>query len=59
LYGFSSRQFASYFLAEDEYRRLDALDDDDVREFGLALTAIIPPVWSDPVDQPFTYLGTY
>jgi hypothetical protein len=59
LYGFTSRQFASYFLSEDEYTRLDTLDDDDAREFGLALSAIVPPVWSDPEEQPFEYLGTY
>jgi hypothetical protein len=59
LYGFSSRKFAGYFLAEDEYRPFDHLEDEDLREFGLTKSAIAPPLWPDPEEQPFSYKGTY
>jgi hypothetical protein len=29
------------------------------REFGLNLSTIVPPLWSDPEEQLFTYLGRY
>jgi len=56
LYGFSAPEFAGYFLAEDEYRRLNPADS---AEFGSDLAAVAPPTWKDTTAQLFEYLGTY
>jgi hypothetical protein len=46
-------------LAEDEYVPIDRLDRTDKKEFGIALSSIAPPNWTDVDDQPFEYLGSY
>jgi hypothetical protein len=59
LYGFAAREFAGYFLAEDEYLRFSGLDKSDALDRGVDLASIEPPVWTDSPEQPFEYLGTY
>jgi hypothetical protein len=59
LYGFDDRQFARYFLSEDEYDRFDTMDAEDELEYGIVVATIEPPSWVDRVDQAFEYLGQY
>jgi hypothetical protein len=59
LYGFTDRQHASYFLAEDDYRTFAGIDGDDEREYGIRISEITPPTWADRDDLDFQYLGTY
>jgi hypothetical protein len=59
LCGFDRRDFATYFLCEDEYRSLATMDAADEREFGFELTELVPPSWTDPPGQSFEYVGTY
>lgn len=59
LFGFDERQFAVYYLCEDECRRLAGLDQEDDQEHGIRFSELTPPVWLDPPDQAFKYLGTY
>lgn len=58
-YGFDRAEFAAYFLAEDEHRRLDGLDEEDVAELGIDPRTFPRPEWRDRPTQPFEYLGTY
>lgn len=59
LYGFMNQESAGYFLSEDEYMRFASLDADDEQAYGIPLTALTPPQWSDDDHQPFHYIGTY
>ena len=58
LYGFDQPEFAGSFLSEDEYCRLSMLDAEDEKQFGVRLSDLIPPIWSD-AGSGFEYLGTY
>jgi len=40
---FSNEEEARYFLAEDEFRELSTLDEEDERELGRPLALITPP----------------
>lgn len=55
LYGFDKREFAAYYLSEDEYGRLAGKD----QEYGIRFAELTPPVWLDPTEQTFKYLGSY
>lgn len=59
LYGFDHPRSAHYFLAEDEYRRLCSMDDEDDREHGVRFAELKPPKWADRSSQEFKYFGTY
>ncbi len=59
LYGFDARQYAEYFLGEDEYTDFASLDTDHERDYGITLASIHPPTWEDTEEQPFQYWGTY
>jgi hypothetical protein len=59
LYGFISREYASFFLAEDEHVRFAGLDAMDEAEHKIRLGEISPPTWQDNPEQGFDYLGTY
>lgn len=59
LYGFSAPEFAGYFMAEDEYRRVSSLDDEDAVGLGVNFSVAVPPTWTDTSAQPFEYSGTY
>ena len=58
-YGFENRNYASYFLSEDEYVRFETLDKDDEKEYGIQLAGITLPEWQDNQEQEFEYFGTY
>lgn len=59
LYGFESRDYAGYFLSEDEFVCFNRMDAEDEREYGIVLAEIRPPQWEADPDQQFEYLGTY
>lgn len=59
LYGFEHQDYAGYLLSEDEYIRLNCLDEEDGKEFRIRLTEIQRPIWQEGSDQLFEYLGTY
>jgi hypothetical protein len=59
LYGFDGRDFAAYFLAEEEYSPLAGFDPDDERKYGIPFTALRVPFWSDSAERAFKYFGTY
>lgn len=70
LYGFDSRDYASYFFSEDEYRRVairEAGEDrfrfrwdaDDEQEYEIRANELRLPNWKDDPMQGFEYLGTY
>ena len=59
LFGFDNRDYAGYFLSEDEYIRLNAMDHEDETEYDVVLATIAAPEWPELDDQDFKYLGTY
>lgn len=59
LFGFLTGEYAGYFLAEDEFVRLAAIDREDEFELDISLTEIQTPLWSENPKQSFEYLGTY
>ena len=59
VYGFDERNFASYFLGEDEYMPFDLMDEQDEADIGVKKADISPPSWSDDAGAEFEYLGTY
>ena len=59
VYGFDNREYASSFLAEDEYMRFDSMDEEDARNIGAKKADIVVPTWHDQVSPTFEYLGTY
>lgn len=59
IYGFDSREYAGYFLSEDEFSPLGSMDEEDEAEYGIVLGALEPPAWEDNDDQKFQYFGTY
>ena len=59
LYGFDARDYASYFLGEDEYIRFGDWDADDERDYGVRAADVAVPDWVDDPAAGFEYLGTY
>ncbi len=59
LYGFDEQLYAGYFLGEDEYVRLAGMDAEDELEHGIPFSKLCIPMWTDPAEQAFTYIGTY
>ena len=59
VYGFDNREYASYFLGEDEYIPFDSINEQDERDIGAKKADIALPTWKDPVDVTFEYIGTY
>jgi hypothetical protein len=59
LYGFDAREYAGYFLSEDEYTCFNTMDDADARDWGIRRAVITLPSWHDRLDQSFKYYGTY
>jgi hypothetical protein len=59
IYGFDNREFASYFLSEDEFMPFDTLDEEDEDDIGIKKSDIAHPSWSADGDVDFEYLGTY
>jgi hypothetical protein len=58
VFGFDKREYASYFLGEDEYMPFESMDEQDERDIGAKKSDIALPTWSDQVTA-FEYLGTY
>ena len=58
VYGFDDREYAGYFLAEDEYTRFARMDAQDEENIGEKASELTPPTWSD-TPMRFHYLGTY
>ncbi len=58
VYGFATREYAGYFLSEDEYIPLVSMDAQDEAGIGAKKADISPPSWDD-VRAEFEYLGTY
>ena len=59
VYGFESREYASYFLSEDEYMPLDSMDEQDESDIGVKKADISPPSWKDDARSEYEYLGRY
>ena len=59
VYGFDGREYASYFLGEDEYMPLDSMDVQDKADIGAKKADISPPSWKDDARVEFEYLGRY
>ena len=62
LYGFDRREFADFFLAEDEYTSFNGpagWDAEDERETGVIAASTKTPGWEETASQPFEYLGVY
>ena len=58
-YGFVGENYAGFILTEDEYVCFSDFDDEDDILHGTERLRIVVPVWVDPPDKPFEYLGTY
>ena len=58
VYGFDNREYAGYFLAEDEYTPFPTLDAEDEKLIGATALQMSPPTWSDTPSK-FEYLRTY
>lgn len=58
LYGFDSREYAGYFLGEDEYVPFNSMDE-LAPEIGAKQSDVSPPSWDDDPHAEFKYLGTY
>jgi hypothetical protein len=56
LFGFDHADYASHIFSEDEYVCLNEMDGED--EYGIRLSEIEPPSWSEGAHQEFEYLGT-
>lgn len=59
LYGFDSREYASYFLSEDEYISFESMDPQDKTDSSLKKSEVSPPSWAEDTRADFKYLGTY
>jgi hypothetical protein len=59
IYGFADQKYAAYFLMEDEYWRLETLEDEQKGELGIMGIAICPPSWEDKQSSKFEYLEKY
>ena len=59
VYGFDSREYASYFLGEDEYMPFDSMDEQDESDIGVKKADISLPSWEENARAEFEYLGTY
>jgi len=58
VYGFDDERFAGFFLGEDEYTRLEGIDEEDANNIGINPCEVSPPAWRTE-DFLFKYLGTY
>jgi len=58
VYGFSNSTYAANFISEDEYWRLESLDNEDLREIGAEGIELCPPNWR-AFGGSFEYLGKY
>jgi|GEM_PF-1579561 len=56
VYGFDDQRYAGYFLSEDEYTRLEGIDEEDAKNIGINPSEISPPLWENE-DFSFEYLG--
>jgi hypothetical protein len=59
VYGFDVREYASYFLSEDEYMSFESIDEQDEKDIGVKKTEVSLPSWTDDGRVEFEYLGTY
>jgi hypothetical protein len=57
VYGFDNREYASYFLGEDEYIPFNSMDQQDERNMGVTKADIALPTWNDRVNVTFEYLS--
>jgi len=56
--GFSHREYAVYYLSEDDYTPVATLDAEDEAELGRSAATLVPPEWTVEPES-FKYLGTY
>ena len=59
VFGFDSREDASYLFSEDEYMPFDSMDEEDEADIGAKKSDISPPSWDDGAAAEFEYVGTY
>lgn len=59
VYGFDRREYASYFLSEDEYKLFDSIDEQDEVDIGVKKADVSLPSWADDACAEFEYLGRY
>ncbi len=59
VYGFDGREYASYFLGEDEYMPFDSIGEQDEADIGMKKADVSLPSWDDDTRAEFEYLGTY
>lgn len=58
VYGFVNSTYAANFISEDEFWRVENLDNDDLAELGAEGVKLCPPSWSDR-GSTFVYVGKY
>jgi hypothetical protein len=56
--GFARREYAGFYLAEDEFSPVNALDAEDEADLGRPASTLVPPDWPERPES-FRYLGTY
>ena len=60
VYGFTKREYAEYFLGEDEFWAFNRIDEDDKKELEIPLDIEIKlPAWSAKIFEEFIYIGEY
>jgi len=59
-YGFENKEYAEYFLSEDEFTSFENLDDEDKKDLEIPSNVFIEiPNWANKEVGNFEYIGKY